>query len=89
VDTAWGVSLIFAIDITLQICDGLLYAQRKLPGLVHRDLKPENILVTHSKLVKITDFGLVAAISDEPDWIDLSPDAPQEIFEATLTKLEQ
>lgn len=82
-----AISTRFAIDLTLQICHGLLHAQRTLPGLVHRDLKPENILITHSKLAKITDFGLVAAISDDHDWLALLPDASQELFAPTLTKL--
>jgi serine/threonine protein kinase len=52
-------NLEFSINTMIQICDGLIYAQNKVPGLVHRDLKPENILITLDKIAKITDFGLV------------------------------
>ena len=45
-----------AIDIALQICEGLSEAQSK--EIVHRDIKPANILLTDKGQVKITDFGL-------------------------------
>ena len=39
-----------ALEITLDICNGLRHAQAKRPGLVHRDLKPENILMAQGGL---------------------------------------
>ena len=48
------LSLGFAIDI----CRGLSYAARKMPGIVHRDLKPDNVLIAQGPIAKITDFGL-------------------------------
>src|SRR5258708_37461194 len=46
---------------------GHLHRQR----LVHRDLKPGNILL-HNGIPKITDFGSVAKLSDESDFVNAS-----------------
>ena len=45
-----------AIDITVQICNGLERAHRN--NIVHRDIKPANIFITSDGVVKILDFGL-------------------------------
>jgi non-specific serine/threonine protein kinase len=45
-----------AIDITMQVAEGLAQAHDK--EIAHRDLKPANIFVTEDGLVKIVDFGL-------------------------------
>lgn len=80
-----GVTIDFALDAIIQICQGLSYAQSRVPGIVHRDLKPENILITQNKVVKVSDFGLVT-IADEEHFIDHLPaDERQESFHATLT----
>jgi len=51
-----SVSLKQAIDISIQIADGLAAAHEK--GIVHRDVKPENIMVRKDGIVQIMDFGL-------------------------------
>ncbi len=50
------LSLKQAIDIGIQIADGLAAAHEK--GIVHRDIKPENIMVRKDDIAQIMDFGL-------------------------------
>jgi len=52
-----------AIDYAAQVCNGLAYAHRQ--GLLHRDIKPANILVTKDDVVKLSDFGIARAISQQ------------------------
>ena len=50
------LSVTDAIDIALQVGEGLKEAHRK--AIVHRDLKPANIFITHDHVAKILDFGI-------------------------------
>ncbi len=50
------INLKSAIDIGLQITNGLASAHEK--GIVHRDIKPENIIIRKDGIVQIMDFGL-------------------------------
>ena len=54
-----GLPLLRALDIGLQVCDGMIHIQRTA-GLVHRDIKPSNILIASDSRAQITDFGLVS-----------------------------
>jgi len=45
-----------AIDLAIQIADGLSAAHEK--GIVHRDIKPENVMVRKDGIAQIMDFGL-------------------------------
>ena len=51
-----SVSFKQAIDMGIQIADGLAAAHEK--GIVHRDIKPENIMVRKDGICQIMDFGL-------------------------------
>jgi eukaryotic-like serine/threonine-protein kinase len=51
-----------ALDLAIQICDGVGYAHRA--GFVHCDVKPQNVLVTQDGWAKVADFGIARAISE-------------------------
>jgi eukaryotic-like serine/threonine-protein kinase len=55
-DKRGTIGLKQAIDIGIQIADGLAAAHEK--GIVHRDIKPENIMIRKDGIAQIMDFGL-------------------------------
>ncbi len=59
-----------ALPIMRQITEALEYAHDR--GIVHRDLKPANIKIKSDGTVKVLDFGLAKALSDEINPSDIS-----------------
>ncbi len=55
-DKRSSISFKQAIDIGIQIADGLAAAHEK--GVVHRDIKPDNIMIRKDGIAQIMDFGL-------------------------------
>lgn len=49
-----------AINITINVCDGLSYAHKR--GMVHRDVKPANIMLDVNNQAILMDFGIVKIV---------------------------
>src|SRR5690349_3315750 len=62
------IALEEALPMLKQIAEALEYAHER--GIVHRDLKPANIKITPEGRVKVLDFGLAKAISNEAPAAD-------------------
>ena len=51
-----------AMEITSEVCGALDFSHRN--GIVHRDIKPANVMITRDGSVKVMDFGIARALSD-------------------------
>ncbi|MGA1078417.1 MAG: protein kinase domain-containing protein, partial [Nitriliruptoraceae bacterium] len=52
-----------ALEVVADACAALGYAHDH--GLVHRDVKPGNVMLGEDGSVKVTDFGIARAVSEE------------------------
>ena len=59
----YPIPLTQVIDIMEQVLSAVATAHAH--GIIHRDLKPQNILIDENKNVKITDFGIAVAVSQD------------------------
>ncbi len=54
-----------AVDFAIAVCEALQYAHAS--GVIHGDVRPQNVIVSPDGVVKLTDFGVAAAIGSSAE----------------------
>ncbi len=57
------ITLSGAVDLTIQICEGLQEAHNA--GITHRDIKPSNIIIDNKGRPRLLDFGLAMVAGED------------------------
>ena len=74
-----------ALSIAIQVGRGIQAAHAK--NIVHRDIKPQNIIISTDGKVKVTDFGIARAVSENTIHSDVMAMSATEAISILLVSL--
>ncbi len=63
INTKGKIDIKQSISIMIQVAQGISAAHEK--HIIHRDIKPQNIIISKDGKVKVTDFGIARAVSEQ------------------------